>query len=127
MTTPAPGTRVELDDPDTGTWHGRVVVCLCKRHAWQPHLGGRECGHAQSGFRVNAKACPWPLHVVWDNGNESHQSAASLILAATPAVGVARRPVPHFSGEAAIYSPEYLARREGNRLGVDPEAWRFVA
>lgn len=35
-----------------------------------------------------------------------------------------QRPVPRESGEAAIYSPEYLERKEGNREGVDPSLWR---
>jgi hypothetical protein len=35
------------------------------------------------------------------------------------------RRVPAFSGEGAIYSPEYLARKEGNSKGSDPEFWRF--
>lgn len=34
------------------------------------------------------------------------------------------RPVPERSGEAAIYSPEYLERKEGNRRGTDPDRWR---
>lgn len=34
------------------------------------------------------------------------------------------RPVPEASGEAAIYSPEYLERVEGNRRGTDPTLWR---
>ena len=68
----APGTRVMLADPPLSPWYGRVVVCLCKRHTWQPQLQGRECGHAR-GFRVEAEACPWPMHVVWVDGNESHQ------------------------------------------------------
>jgi hypothetical protein len=73
----APGTRVMLDDPDFGPYHGRVAVCLCKRHVWQRQVGeggpGRECGHAQCGYPRAAEACPWPMHVVWDDGNESHQ------------------------------------------------------
>jgi hypothetical protein len=73
-----PGTRVTLDDPDYGTWHGRVVVCLCKRHVWQPALQGRECGHARCGYPHRAQACPWPLHVLWDSGTESHQGPESL-------------------------------------------------
>ena len=79
----APGTQVTLDDPEFGPYHGRVVVCLCKRHTYQPALPGRECGHAQCGFPRAADACPWPLHVVWDNGNESHQGADSLQLTVT--------------------------------------------
>jgi hypothetical protein len=84
-----PGTRVTLDDPGYGTWYGRVVVCLCKRHAWQQELPGgagpgRECGHARCGFRVDAKACPWPLHVVWDNDNESHQGMDGLTAVPAP-------------------------------------------
>ncbi|MEV7870165.1 hypothetical protein AB0P17_29660 [Streptomyces sp. NPDC088124] len=72
------GTQVMLEDPDCGTWRGRVVVCLCKRHTWQPYLRGRECGHAKCGFPRAASECPWPLHVRWDNGNESHQGPESL-------------------------------------------------
>ena len=34
------------------------------------------------------------------------------------------RNVPHFSGEGAIYTPELLARREGNSKGIDPQFWR---
>jgi hypothetical protein len=44
--------------------------------------------------------------------------------AALQALPVAQREVPQRSGEAAIYSPEYLARKEGNALGTRPEAWR---
>ena len=73
LTLPAPGTRVRLDDPDFGPMFGRVVVDLCKRHTWQPSIQGRECGHADCGFPRAASACPWPVHVNWDNGNESHQ------------------------------------------------------
>lgn len=36
------------------------------------------------------------------------------------------RPVPELSGEGAIYTPEYLARKEGNANGVDPRAWRNI-
>lgn len=36
---------------------------------------------------------------------------------------VEHRSVPHFSGEAAIYSPEYLARKEGNANGTQPRDW----
>lgn len=68
-----PGTRVVLDDPDYGPYLGRVVVCLCKRHTWQPAPLGRECGHARCGYPQPADTCPWPMHVVWDDGNESHQ------------------------------------------------------
>lgn len=86
------GTLVSIDIPDFGTWHGRVVVCLCKRHTWQPHLQGRECGHAQCGYPRAASACPWPLHVRWDNGNESHQGREDLI--------------PHISGNHADTAKE---------------------
>ena len=37
------------------------------------------------------------------------------------------RPVPFFSGEGAVYSPEYLRRREGNARGTEPTQWRFFA
>ena len=37
-----------------------------------------------------------------------------------------QRSVPYFSGEAAIYSPEYLERKEGNAKGVSPGLWRYV-
>ncbi|UXX93942.1 hypothetical protein N7U49_21270 [Streptomyces sp. AD2-2] len=82
------GTQVALEDPDSGTWFGLVVVCLCKRHIWQRELlggggPGTECGHAQCGYPRVASACPWPLHVRWDNGNESHQGAESLVLCTT--------------------------------------------
>jgi hypothetical protein len=83
----APGTRVTLDIPDFGRMHGRVVVCLCKRHKWQRQVGeggpGRECGHAQCGYPAPASACPWPMHVVWDEGddNESHQGMDGLTVA----------------------------------------------
>jgi hypothetical protein len=43
-----------------------------------------------------------------------------------PLKPVAEREVPQRSGEAAIYSPELLARREGNALGTRPEAWRLA-
>lgn len=79
-----PGTRVAQDIPEYGTWTGRVVVCLCKRHVWQQQVGdggpGRECGHAQCGYPAVAPACPWPLHVRWDGspGTESHESPEDL-------------------------------------------------
>lgn len=79
-----PGTRVTLDDVDYGTWHGRVVVCLCKRHTYQRAIGGRECGHAQCGFPRAAEACPWPMHVVWDNDNESHQGMDGMTAVPAP-------------------------------------------
>lgn len=37
--------------------------------------------------------------------------------------GPRKRPIPRNSGEAAIYSPEYLRKREGNAYGVDPNVW----
>lgn len=37
------------------------------------------------------------------------------------------RPVPHYSGEGAIYTPEYLRQREGNAHGTEPHQWRFYA
>lgn len=37
------------------------------------------------------------------------------------------RPVPRQSGEAAIYSPEYLARTQGPREGADLELWWSVS
>lgn len=37
------------------------------------------------------------------------------------------RPVPFYSGEGAIYAPEYLQRREGNARGTEPHQWRFYA
>ena len=45
---------------------------------------------------------------VWDDDREPHM-----------------RDVPHWSGEAAIYSPELLARREGNSRGTEPHNWRY--
>lgn len=44
--------------------------------------------------------------------------------AALRALPAGQREVPERSGEAAIYSPEYLARKEGNANGVRPERWR---
>jgi hypothetical protein len=41
-----------------------------------------------------------------------------------PLKPVAEREVPERSGEAAIYSPELLTRREGNANGARPERWR---
>ncbi|MFH9731802.1 hypothetical protein [Streptomyces sp. NPDC017260] len=76
------GTRVMLEDPDYGSWHGQVVVCLCKRHTWQPQVGdggpGTECGHTRCGYPRPASACPWPLHIRWDNDDESHQGPEQL-------------------------------------------------
>jgi hypothetical protein len=37
------------------------------------------------------------------------------------------RPVPFYSGEGAIYTPEYLRHREGNARGTEPNQWRFYA
>lgn len=34
-----------------------------------------------------------------------------------------QRPIPPASGEGAIYSPEYLARKEGNARGAYPPGW----
>lgn len=45
--------------------------------------------------------------------------------AAKRALPAGQREVPERSGEAAIYSPEYLTRREGNANGTRPEAWRL--
>lgn len=73
-----PGTRVTLNMQEYGTWHGRVTVCLCKRHVWQSAIQDRECGHAVCGYPQAARACPWPMHVVWDNDNESHQGMDGL-------------------------------------------------
>jgi hypothetical protein len=42
---------------------------------------------------------------------------------AGPAVG---RDVPYWSGEAAIYSPEYLERMEGNARGSNLALWRLM-
>ncbi|MGW6602874.1 hypothetical protein [Streptomyces sp. NPDC055036] len=36
------------------------------------------------------------------------------------------RPVPRHSGEGAIYTPEYLRKREGNAHGTDAYAWRLM-
>ncbi|MFC5799140.1 hypothetical protein [Streptomyces formicae] len=119
-----------------GPYYGRVVVCLCKRHTWQQQVGeggpGRECGHAQCGYPRPASACPWPLHVRWDDGNESHEGTATLWPAGdgrpdwSPGDPTAdrplMRPVPPLSGEGAIYSIEYLTRREGNAYGTEPYA-----
>lgn len=33
------------------------------------------------------------------------------------------RAVPCSSGEAAIYTPEYLAQKEGNAKGAAPQNW----
>jgi hypothetical protein len=79
----SPGTRVTLQDSEYGTWVGTVVVCLCKRHTWQRELPGgagpgTECGHARCGYPRSATACPWPMHVLWDNGNESHQGEGTV-------------------------------------------------
>lgn len=80
-----PGTRVALDMGEYGTWYGRVVVCLCKRHVWQLTLKARECGHAGCGYWPQPEACPWPMHVVWDSHwsdidgpDESHQGMDGL-------------------------------------------------
>jgi hypothetical protein len=37
------------------------------------------------------------------------------------------RPVPRQSGEAAIYSVEYLKRTQGPREGADPNLWRSIS
>ncbi|KOT51138.1 hypothetical protein ADK43_32605 [Streptomyces rimosus subsp. rimosus] len=78
-----PGTRVSLDDPDYGAWTGTVVMCLCKRHKWQQQVRdagpGRECRHDRCGYPPAASACPWPLHVRWDHGSDSHQSPEDLL------------------------------------------------
>jgi hypothetical protein len=77
----SPGTEVRLNDPDYGTWYGRVVVCLCKRHTWQQQVGeggpGFECRH-EPGKRPVASECPRPIHVVWPGVTESHESPDSL-------------------------------------------------
>jgi hypothetical protein len=76
MKTIPTGTRVIFSDPEYGTWKGRVVVCLCKRHVYQPALGGRECW---CGYPVRRDACRIPLHVVWDDVDaESHESPYAL-------------------------------------------------
>lgn len=82
MDTITPGTRVMLQDAmdGFGPWCGRVVVCLCKRHTWQQELLGTECRHGECGYPRHASACPWPIHVKWDDGNESHQGIDSLFI-----------------------------------------------
>lgn len=40
--------------------------------------------------------------------------------------GPLSRPIPRASGEGAIYSPEYLARKEGNAKGTEPDQWRYL-
>ncbi|MGW2513636.1 hypothetical protein ACWC0A_30430 [Streptomyces scopuliridis] len=129
----APGARVTLNEADFGPYHGRVVVCLCKRHVYQPALPGRECGHAQCGYPPAAAACPWPVHVVWDDGNESHQGMDGLTVErdrhsweCDPEESALTRPVPRHSGEGAIYTPEYLRRREGNAHGTDGHMWLHI-
>jgi hypothetical protein len=130
----APGTRVVLDMSEYGIFRGTVTVCLCKRHKWQAELPGgagpgRECGHAR-GFRVDPAECPWPMHVMWDNGDESHQGMAGLSLEAVLFLdqeSALTRPVPFYSGEGAIYTPEYLRHREGNARGTEPHMWRFFS
>lgn len=126
-----PGTRVTMTG-HYGPIHGTVVVCLCKRHVWQWDLTGRECGHEHCGFPKAPEACPWPMHVKWDHGDESHQGMDDL----EPDDGEVRwedngpplmRHVPERSGEGAIYSPEYLARREGNSYGTQPHIWHLNA
>jgi hypothetical protein len=122
MDTITPGTRVMLQEAfgdGYGPRCGRVVVCLCKRHTWQRELLGTECRHSECGYPRHASACPWPIHVKWDNGNESHQGIDSLFI-----VHRTMRPVPRCSGEAAIYSPEYLRRTQGPRDAVTPNDWR---
>lgn len=37
---------------------------------------------------------------------------------------IEKRPIPRESGEGAIYTPEYLARKEGSSLGALSELWR---
>lgn len=76
MKTLAPGTRVVMSDPEYGTWKGRVVVCLCKRHTYQAALDGRECW---CGYPYRRDACRIPLHVVWDEmDTDSHESPYAL-------------------------------------------------
>jgi hypothetical protein len=123
MDTITPGTRVMLQDAvgdGYGPWCGRIVVCLCKRHTWQPALLGCECKHGDCGYPRRASACPWPYHVRWEgDDNESHQGPESLVIT-DPTL----RPVPRCSGEAAIYSPEYLRRTQGPRDSSTPYDWR---
>ncbi|MFF6988377.1 hypothetical protein [Streptomyces sp. NPDC010273] len=52
-------------------------------------------------------------------------TATDLVKQGIISVGPSTRCVPHFSGEGAIYSPEYLARKEGNAKGTEPERWYF--
>lgn len=119
-----PGTRVTMVD-GYGPYHGRVVVCLCKRHVWQKERQGRECGHADCGYPAAPEACPWPMHVLWDDNGESHQGMDGLTVDRGGVVwednGPAHlRPVPVSSGEAAIYSPECLTRTQEAPSGTDP-------
>ncbi len=126
-----PGTRVTLTDA-YGPMHGRVVVCLCKRHTWQRERQGTECGHAQCGYPASPEACPWPMHIVWDLvGDESHQGMVGMKINDDRVVWsdngpTKMRPVPERSGEGAIYTPEYLARKEGNARGAEPAEWREI-
>lgn len=56
----------------------------------------------------------------WDR-EAAERDALDEPLDARPA---GERPVPINSGEAAIYSPEHLTRREGNNLGALPLSWQ---
>lgn len=40
---------------------------------------------------------------------------------------VLMRPVPHKSGEGAIYSIEYLIKREGNAYGTQPYTYKIMS
>lgn len=40
--------------------------------------------------------------------------------------GPMTRPIPYSSGEGAIYTPEYLERKEGNAKGAQPQTWRWM-
>jgi hypothetical protein len=76
-----PGTRVTLPGRQYSAITGTVVVCMCKRHAWQPDISARECGCDGAD-----DTCPWPLHVRWDRVyDESHENDITIIAAPTDA------------------------------------------
>ncbi|MFJ2176426.1 hypothetical protein ACIOHE_26485 [Streptomyces sp. NPDC087851] len=62
---------------------------------------------------------------VLDEYGEVHMAPGNAVgLVFDPNESTLTRPVPFYSGEGAIYTPEYLHRREGNAHGTDAHRWR---
>lgn len=100
----------------------------------EPDRGSQICGH-QTTYGFSAQFCGEfkapGLYFCQEHHDWVMDECGEVRMAPGNARGAfgdeppLTRHVPTFSGEGAIYSPEYLIRREGNAYGADPGGWRF--